>query len=184
MQFKLGDLVSVVHETIEGKVIRVESNEIAIEDLDGFNRIYRPTELSLKKSYSDYGLTEDIVEKEIEAKIKSLIPESQAIKKFEIDLHIEELLDDHSFMTNHEILTKQMNSCRQFIQRAITANMNRVVIIHGKGEGVLKSEIISYLSKLKNHHDFNIEFFEAPYTEYGMGGATEVRFNSLSKDYK
>ena len=97
---------------------------------------------------------------------------------------IEEMIEDHSSMTNHEILTKQMNCCRHFIQRSISSNMNRVVLIHGKGEGVLKSEIISYLRKLKNYHDLNIEFFEAPYSEYGMGGATEVRFNSFKSEYK
>jgi DNA-nicking Smr family endonuclease len=176
MDFKIGDAVSAVHELITGKISLIEKESITILDTDGFSRKYKKSELSLKKSAQDYNLSDDVEEKEIERKLKSFHDVPKTLRKFEIDLHIEELVDSHSGMTNHEILLKQMNVCKSFIQNAIEHRKARVVIIHGKGEGVLKAEIYSYLIKLKNLHEMNLEFHDASYSEYGMGGATEITF--------
>ena len=54
--------------------------------------------------------------------------------------------------------------------------LKRIVIIHGKGEGVLKSEIHLYLTRLNSEQGVRLDFHDAPYHEYGMGGATEVLF--------
>ncbi|MEO9533258.1 MAG: Smr/MutS family protein [Crocinitomicaceae bacterium] len=176
MDFKKGDTVSVIHDLIEGTVFSIQDQEVTIVDTDGFNRIYKSNELSLKKSALDYKLSDDFQEKEIQNKLNKFSTQGKPLKKFEIDLHIEELVQSHSAMTNHEILMKQMMVCKSFVQNAIAADKKKIVLIHGKGEGVLKSEIYSFLKNLQSHHDYYIEFHDAPYTEYGMGGATEVLF--------
>ena len=171
---KIGDKVAVISETISGRVISINDDEVVIEDEHGFELKYPKSDLVVRKG--DYRLGNDLVNKEIKEKLRSVHQSEHSLKSFEIDLHIEELTDDHSYMTNHEILTKQMTVCRSFIQNAIEKGQKKIVLIHGKGEGVLKSEIHLFLNKLRNLNGVNLSYHDASYSEYGMGGATEVLF--------
>ena len=94
----------------------------------------------------------------------------QKAHPYEIDLHIEELTDDWSNRTNSEILLFQISRLKDFLQRATDRSWTRVVIIHGVGEGVLKSAVYQELRKFDN-----AKFFDASQAEYGRG-ATEVHF--------
>lgn len=172
---KIGDRVSVISDTIKGKVIELKNDQVLIEDEDGFKRSYIQTELVVVEG--DYKLSEQKLSKEISEKIKIQLDESLELKSYEIDLHIEELVDNHSNMTNHEILMKQMSVCKSFIQKAIGKGTKRIVLIHGKGEGVLKAEIHLFLNKLRDLNGVSLEYHDASYQVYGMGGATEVIFN-------
>ena len=186
--FSIGDKVSVLNDTISGVVIRVQQKKCVIEDLDGFERIYPFTNLVTKKPSVDYKLTDERTEKQILNKINSIVRKGQVIlppsatktnfqqEILEIDLHIEELLDDHSYMSNFDILQRQMQTCRMFIEKAMRVRAKKAVLIHGKGAGVLKNEIYTYLDRLENTTHVKIEFYEASYETYGSGGATEVRF--------
>jgi len=176
--FKIGDRVSVLKETIKGTVIAIKENQIILEDKDGFKRDYSFNQIAHLKSPEDYKLKDEVLEKEIHDKIAHQLHENRPqLRSFEIDLHIEELLESHSNMTNHEILTKQMTVCRNFVQQAIEKSQKRIVLIHGKGEGVLKAEIHTFLHNLSAHHEVEIEYHDASYHEYGMGGATEILFH-------
>ncbi len=109
-------------------------------------------------------------------KLKKTVKSSEkttSSKSF-IDLHIECLVDNHTNLSNHEIVQKQMFACRSFVQKAIQSNKRKIVLIHGKGEGVLKAEIHYYLNRLVNQQSIKMDFHDAPYSEFGMGGATEV----------
>jgi len=176
--FKVGDKVSVVHEDITGKIKDIQLDVITIIDSDGFERKYSSTEIAPISSQNQFKISDEVLDKDQQEKIKRSKENMSSLKKFEIDLHIEMLLKSHSNMTNHEILMKQMESCRRFVSLAIQENWPRVVLIHGKGEGVLKSEVFSYLNKLKYENGYNLIFHEAQFSEYGYGGATEVIFNS------
>ncbi|UKN02368.1 Smr/MutS family protein [Paracrocinitomix mangrovi] len=174
---KLGDKVAVVNDTIKGKVIQVSTDEIVIEDEHGFERTYHPTELVISKGNYKFG-NDQLYNKELNDKIKAQINEhKRSLSHFEVDLHIEELVDSHSHMTNHEILMKQMGVCKSFVQKSLDSNTKRIVLIHGKGEGVLKAEIHAFLNKLRYLHEIGLEYHDASYSEYGMGGATEVIFH-------
>lgn len=186
--FKVGEKVSVVDDTIIGTVIRTNSRKSVIEDEDGFERIFLNSNLVHYKTKVDYKLTDDQVEKQILSKINASISngkiklsskatQTNAYQEtLEIDLHIEELVDDHSYMSNFDILQRQMQTCRMFIEKAMRLKAKKAVLIHGKGEGVLRHEIHSYLDRLENTKHIRIEYYEAAYTIYGVGGATEVRF--------
>ncbi len=187
--FKVGDSVSVLDDTISGKSIRIHAKKCVIEDLDGFERIYPISKIVLNQAkFEDYQLGRDDVEKQILQKInvnlkKTDVVLSQKITKthfqqetLEIDLHIEELVEDHSYMSNFDILQRQMQTCRMFIERAIRLKAKKAVLIHGKGEGVLRNEIYTYLNRLENTKHIKMEYHEASYASYGVGGATEVRF--------
>lgn len=84
-----------------------------------------------------------------------------------VDLHIEELTDDYNHMSNAEIISLQLNHFRQQLDAAILNHYYRIIFIHGKGNGVLKSRIRSELDAM------HIKYRDADTVKFGFG-ATEV----------
>jgi hypothetical protein len=89
----------------------------------------------------------------------------------EIDLHIEALVAHKGKMSNSEILRLQLMHFESFMDKAARMNISNVFIIHGVGEGVLKSAIGE---KLRARHDI-LKFHNHYHPKYGFG-ATEVIF--------
>lgn len=176
--FKLGDKVSVLHETIRGKIVALANQVIEIEDEDGFLRKYPANKLALQSPEIDYSVPDDVLLKDAETKTKEILSANKInvnqTDQFEIDLHIEQLRDRHNHLTNFEIIQIQMTTCRAFVQESITRRRKKIVLIHGKGEGVLKSEIRTYLERLSNDRGVQLDYHDASFAEYGIGGATEV----------
>jgi dsDNA-specific endonuclease/ATPase MutS2 len=90
-------------------------------------------------------------------------------KMMEVDLHIEELLDDYSGMSNFEIVQVQLKAFQNALDKAIEQHIRSLTVIHGIGTGRLKQEIIQVL----NTSYPKIRYRDASYSKYGMG-ATEV----------
>lgn len=88
---------------------------------------------------------------------------------WEIDLHIHELIDEWRSLSNAEMVEIQMKYLMAFLDKAFTARVPRVIIIHGVGKGVLRDEVRHYLDRFTH-----IQYFDASYSEYGTG-ATEAR---------
>lgn len=88
----------------------------------------------------------------------------------EVDLHITELIDNISGMSNVDMLKIQMDYFRKCMEQAELEKMTKMIFIHGVGNGTLKTEIQRYLRNTPG-----VEFYDAPYARYGMG-ATEVFF--------
>jgi Smr domain len=89
----------------------------------------------------------------------------------EIDLHIEALVAHKGKMSNGEILTLQLQHYEAFMDKAARMNSQSVFLIHGVGEGVLKSAI---KERLQARHDVQ-KFHNHYHPKYGYG-ATEVIF--------
>ncbi len=94
-------------------------------------------------------------------------PERNA-PKMEVDLHIHKLVPSTRGMTNHDMLTLQLDTARRQLEFAIRKRIQKVVFIHGVGEGVLKLELEYLFGRYEN-----IRFYDADYQKYGLG-ATEV----------
>lgn len=95
----------------------------------------------------------------------------------EVNLHIEELTDDDSSLSDQEKLGMQLSYFQRCVNDAIANHVQKVIFIHGVGQGVLKNEIIKELRQYQGVH-----FFDAPMAKYGVG-ATEVYFgNNVSKE--
>lgn len=88
--------------------------------------------------------------------------------ELEVDLHIEELIDNHSRMNNAQILDYQLKHVKRELENAIDNNAKKITFIHGVGIGRLKHEIHLLLKSYPK-----IRFYDAPYAKYGFG-ATEV----------
>ena len=86
----------------------------------------------------------------------------------EVDLHIESIVDDHSKMDNSQILETQKRLFIKCLDSAIAEKLQKVIFIHGVGNGSLKREIITVLKQYPNLH-----YFDASMQKYGCG-ATEV----------
>ena len=80
--------------------------------------------------------------------------------------------DFNTFKTEFEKLYKYQPLV-DFDDPEIKKRIQKVVFIHGVGEGVLKQEVRSILTS----HG-NIEFWDADFREYGSG-ATHVRIRGL-----
>lgn len=83
----------------------------------------------------------------------------------EVDLHINQLLDTTAGMSNGDMLNYQLGVVEKTIAEYKNNKGQKIVFIHGKGEGVLKNEIIKLLKyKYKNY-----PFQDASFREYGFG---------------
>ncbi len=83
----------------------------------------------------------------------------------EIDLHIGELLDDTRGMSNSEILNYQLDKFREVLEQYKGKREQRIVFIHGKGDGVLRKAL---LDELKRKYP-NFRHQDASFQEYGFG---------------
>lgn len=91
--------------------------------------------------------------------------------KYEIDLHIEQLVDNTRGMNNGDIVTLQLNTLRHYLQLAIVHRQERMVVIHGLGKGKLKEEVHAILRQTPEVGRFKNEWS----AKYGFG-ATEIQF--------
>lgn len=83
----------------------------------------------------------------------------------EVDLHIHELLDDTAGMSNNEMLNYQLDVFRKTLDEYKNKKGQRIVFIHGKGDGVLRRAILDELKrKYKNYSSQ-----DASFREYGFG---------------
>lgn len=99
-------------------------------------------------------------------------PKSQPIVKrggqsgiIEIDLHIGELLDDTHGMSNGEILNYQLDKFREVLEQYKNKREQRIVFIHGKGDGVLRKALLDELKR--KYSTFRHQ--DASFQEYGFG---------------
>lgn len=83
----------------------------------------------------------------------------------EVDLHIDELLDDTHGMENKEMLDYQLNKFREVMEANKHKREQKIVFIHGKGDGVLRKAI---LDELKRKYS-NCRCQDASFQEYGFG---------------
>ncbi|MBN2520534.1 MAG: DUF2027 domain-containing protein [Bacteroidales bacterium] len=124
-------------------------------------------------------LTDDIFIKELENISKSSVekvikekdlPEPKLIKQEkpeieEIDLHIEELVDNHAGLSNSEILEIQMSRFKIALEGALRNNIKKVVFIHGVGNGTLRYELRKHID---NRYP-KCKYQDASFKEYGYG---------------
>ncbi len=85
-----------------------------------------------------------------------------------IDLHIGELVENYSKMSNAEMLNYQLNYFVKCIESAISNFLTKLIFIHGVGDGVLKNKMYEILKEYDN-----IQVKDASMKKFGYG-ATEV----------
>ncbi len=183
-EFKIGDRVAVLDDTLKGLVANVLPNTITIITDDGFNMHFNPKELVLiaqeqkeLSKYCDIQLNQLLNEKKVLLKKQANNKKAPTAKlpMMEVDLHIHHLIPSTRGMSNYEILSLQLDEAERKIQFAKSKKIQRIVFIHGVGEGVLQQELNHLFEK------YQVAYYAASYQKYGMG-ATEIYIYQNSKE--
>lgn len=104
----------------------------------------------------------------IEKEKKEVKPESKKTEQngvLEIDLHIHELLDDVSGLSAADLLEFQLKQFDETMLKYKNKKGQRIVFIHGKGNGVLRNEVLKILKKKYT----SCRYQDASFKEYGFG---------------
>ena len=88
----------------------------------------------------------------------------------EVDLHIQELVDDHTNLSNAEILDIQMSRFTTSLDGGIISGTRKMVFIHGVGNGRLKHEILKTLDRKYP----KVRYQDASFKEYGYGATMVI----------
>jgi len=177
MSFKIGDRVEALDDVICGKVVAVNNQEITVESTEGFLLKYKASEL-LKRAkvdeieVSNFEVAQIKVTKEIpKNKNRKLVkPKERNAPQMEVDLHIQKLTPSYKGMSNFDMLNLQLDTAKRRLDFALRKRIQKVVFIHGVGEGVLKEELYYLFRRYEG-----LKYYDADYQKYGMG-ATEVYF--------
>lgn len=83
----------------------------------------------------------------------------------EVDLHINELLDTTSGLSNADMLTFQLDKFHEVLTKYAAQKGQKIVFIHGKGDGILRKAIERELkTRYKQYY-----YQDASFREYGFG---------------
>jgi hypothetical protein len=94
----------------------------------------------------------------------------------EIDLHLDELAPGANQFTQQGFLALQMSKFHAALDEAISKKMRKLVVIHGVGQGTLKTQIRKELQEKYPGYLFQ----DASFREYGFG-ATMVHLTTDKK---
>ena len=168
---KVGDLVSIIDEDAKGRISQLKANNIVVvADDDGFELEYTLVELIKieEKREGQYDRSVETSDHGKDRVQRKLSPVRHKKDVVEVDLHIEELVDDHRGWSNADILLYQLEKFEKVLSAAFQTGKRKMVVIHGRGDGVLRYEI---RRKLQDYP--GIEVHDGSYKTYGQG-ATEI----------
>ena len=110
-------------------------------------------------------IKEALFEKKEDKRPRIELKKPKQLGVIEVDLHIDELLDSTSGLSNADMLLHQMEVFHKTLENNKNKHGQKIVFIHGKGEGVLRSEIEKQLkTRYKTYY-----FQDASFREYGFG---------------
>jgi hypothetical protein len=159
--FSIGEVISILNETGRYTVESIGEDTIYVIDEHGF-------ELKVSKEKVvkiHYFKTGDVEAKEID-QIKPRTNKINAEDIPRLDLHFESFDTKKYEASAHEKFTIQMNTFKRFVNGHLKKKTSRILIIHGVGEGRLKSEILSCL-RGRRGYDMN----DANYSQRGVGAS-------------
>jgi hypothetical protein len=113
----------------------------------------------------DSAAKEFIAEKIRDKEPNKLKQDKETSNSMEVDLHIHEIVEDTSGLSDGEILDIQLRRFQMALETALIGKVKKVVFIHGVGQGKLKYEITRIL-----HDKYpDLKYQDASFKEYGYG---------------
>lgn len=177
--FKVGDIVESIDDNFRGRVTKIEKDEIFVMQQDGFTIPFLSSSLikiekeELSIDYSKLNL------------LKKIEPKRKPIKKqrnkygnmtiLEVDLHMEKLMDNPKKKMNVIPLDYQLRHAEGQLNFAISKGIQKIIFIHGVGDGILRAELETIVSRYPN-----VLFKDADYAKYGLG-AMEIYIRQSKK---
>ena len=166
--FNIGDNISVIDDTIKGVIIAIKDKIIQLEDEDGFVYSYNFNEVVVIDN-DLYSNIKSIPKNRKITSVKRKIVKAKKQTVLEVDLHIHQITHSNKYLSNSAMVTRQIAHAKAKLDYAIKHHIQKVVFIHGKGKGVLRTELLHLLKNYK------VEINDASYKKYGKG-AMEVYF--------
>jgi len=164
--FKPGDKIKILDDDQKGVVVRIHKNRVTILNELGFEETFNEKELIPDKSFEVGEVKRREPETSSENKSVNNLQEIR-----EIDLHIGQLVDSYTGLSNYEMLQIQLQKVKNEIDLARKEKRSRLIFIHGHGSGKLKNEFIKLLETYPR-----LEYYDASFRKYKLG-ATEVRLH-------
>jgi hypothetical protein len=130
-----------------------------LETLMDFNQDKKETLISLEE------LKQLVNGKSGSQPVQKAKPKEKNDDPQQVDLHIHEIIDNSAGLNPQEILNIQMARFNTSLETAIEAKQNRIIFIHGIGNGRLKYEIRKKLDTVYP----NLRYQDASFQEYGFG---------------
>ena len=172
----IGDTVSLVDDVLSGVVTNIVGNTVHLTSEEGFPLQFDISELvvieknTLLKEVNPDEILIQTKEKEQKPRKKNFRNKrkEKTVPPMEVDLHIQKITKNYKRLSNYDMLELQLDTAKRQLDFALSKKIQRVVFIHGVGEGVLKAE----LESLFRRYD-DLKYGIADARKYGHG-ATEV----------
>ncbi len=169
---QINDKISVLDENIIGVIVQITDDIVTILCDDGFEMDFESSQIVVmdnllsKNAFAKVSSREVLQAKQETVKKKSLRikPKERVKPAMEVDLHIHQLVPTERGMSAHDKLNIQVDTAKRQLEFAISKKIQRLVFIHGVGEGVLRAE----LEYLFRRYD-NVIYEDADFQKYGRG---------------
>ncbi|MDM9630745.1 Smr/MutS family protein [Robiginitalea aurantiaca] len=173
-RFKPGDRVQMLDEMVSGTVVSVTAQGLQMRTSDGF--VLEVAEGSVVLLPEDDGALLGNIDFRNALKDSDTRPawpkrtgrRPRQAPPMEVDLHIEKLVPSSKGLNPVDILDFQLDAARGQLEFALRKKIQRIVFIHGVGQGVLREELKTLFRRYEG-----LEVRDADPRSYGMG-ATEV----------
>lgn len=140
---KRGDKVQRIDESHTGIIIDLVGHRAMVEMEDGFVEEILISQL-VKVEQIKYEIDESM------DKNLSTYVEIRKEKVLEIDLHIENLFIHWKKLPKEKILEKQLGAFKEEMYLAQREGYDKLIVIHGKGKGILKDAVIDALGSFRS----------------------------------
>jgi Smr domain len=137
---KIGDKVLLVDEPAQGVITAITGQRAKVDIVGGFEEEILISKL-IKVNEIDYEMNE------LEDKHNDTYVEIRAEKLNEIDLHIENLFVHWQKIPKEDYLHRQLNAFKVELYHARKNKLDKLIVIHGKGKGILKNAVIDILNE-------------------------------------
>lgn len=167
---QIGSRVRFLNQTGGGIVSAVRGNMCVVKDDDGWEWTVRQSEVVVVPSCLEK--EEESIEKSI-GRVRQ--EDGKPVKRStppegcrEIDLHAEKLCG--GINSPVAIHIRQKDTICSVLEREKHRHGSRIIFIHGKGDGTLRSELIAELKRRATFFTWE----DAPFAQYGYHGAIKV----------
>lgn len=170
--YNIGDKVSFLSDSGTARILEVTGLLLKIEDEHGFIYTIAQNEVVPFHPFEHH----EIVEKDQKILHKKPFTKTPTKKEKEIpliDLHMENLVESHHGKSNHEIVLTQLAHFRRFLVETEALRESKIIVVHGVGEGKLKSEIQLLVRGIPG-----ASMYDADFKKFGRGASVvERKFN-------
>jgi len=130
--------------------------------------LYERTIADELEKFTDKDFSQVVSQKESQPqKFQASKKENKEMRNFikEVDLHIHELVENEQGLTPGDKLQIQLETFDKELNKAIVEHINKIVFIHGVGNGVLKLKITNTLDRKYPH----LKYQDASFQKYKFG---------------